>query len=181
MPILYESVYQTKKIRPKSISRQVFQEAPYWHIIEVYKVGSIYMTPDQLKTQMKSALDNAAAQKGLKLYSYTVLNTWAQWMGLWTDYYIRYDAIVGSASTMGAQAFIAPIVIAYIIIFLTVVVGLLIILYIVLVAREALEAVFNLVPEELKPAVATILLVGLGVVAIGGGIYLITRALPKKK
>ena len=137
------------------------------------------MTPDQLKTKMKESIDNAAAQKGLKVVSYTVLNEWAQWMGFYTDYYIRYEAYLGEASTLGVKSFVIPI--ATILICLTILVGLLIILYIVLVAREALEAVFNLVPTALKPAVATLLLVGLGAVAIGGGIYLITRILPKKK
>jgi hypothetical protein len=181
MPILYESVFQPKTIRPKSMSRQVFQQAPYWHIIEVYKVGSIYMTAAQLASNLKSAIDNAATQKGLKVYSYSVLNEWAVWQGLYTDYYIRYDAIVGSASTMGAEAFIAQIALAAIIIFLAVVVGLIIILYIVLVAREVVEQLFNLVPSALKPAVATMLLVGGAAVAIGGGIFLISMAFRKRK
>jgi hypothetical protein len=178
MPILYESVFQTKKIRPKSTSTRIYQEqsAPYWHIVEVYKVGSIYMTAAQLRSNMKKALDNATAQKGLKVISYTVLKEWAIWQGLYTDYYIRYDAIVGSASTLSFQ----PIPIGTIIIVLAIVVGLVIILYIVLVGRETLQALFNLVPSSLQPAIATILLVGLGALAIGGGAYLLISVIPRK-
>lgn len=179
MPILYEPMFQTKTIRPKSISRQIYQEqsAPYWHVVEVYKVGSIYMNPTQLRDNMKKALDNATAQKGLKVISYTVLNEWAVWQGLYTDYYIRYDAIIGNISTMSFQ----PIPIGTIIIVLAIVVGLVIILYIVLVARETLQALFNLVPSSLKPAVASFLLIGLGALAIGGGAYLLISVIPKRK
>jgi len=179
MPLLYESAFRAQKVRPKSVSRQVYQEAPYWRVVEVYKVGSIYLTPDKLRATMKESLDNAAAQKGLKIVSYTILKEWAVWQGFWTDYYIRYEAYFGEASTMAVKSFVIPY--AVIIICLTILIALVIILYIVLVAREVIEQIFNLVPPILKPAVATLLLVGFSVVAIGGGIYLITRALPKKK
>ena len=181
MPLLYETVVRSKTLRGRSVSRQLVEEAPFWRVVEVYKVGSIYMTPDQLAAQLKKAVNDGAAQKGLKALSYRVIDRWAEWKGFYTDYFIRYEAIFGEAtiSLRSAKSFFIPI--ATIIICLTVIIGLLIILYIVLVGREAVEALFSFVPPELKPAVATILLVGLGAVLIGGGAYLIWKVIPKRK
>lgn len=180
MSLLYESVVQTKKIRSKSISRQLQEEPPYWRVVEVYKVGSIYMTPDQLKSQMQKAVNDAAAQKGLKVLSFRVLAMWAEWKVFYTEYYCRYEAIFGAASSaMAKTRTLVPW--AIIIIVLGIVVALLIILYIVLVAREALEAIWKWVPEPLKPALATLIVVGLGLLVVGGGVYLIKSVIPKIK
>jgi hypothetical protein len=180
MPLLYESVVQTKKVRAKSVSRQLQEEAPFWRVVEVYKVGSIYMTPEQLKSEIQKAVNQAATEKGLKVLSWRVLDMWAEWKGVYTEYYCRYEAYFGEASSMAkTQMLVIPI--ATIIICLTVIVGLLIILFIVLVAREAVEAVFQWVPSEAKPYVATLLLVGLGLLVVGGGVYLIKSVIPKIK
>jgi len=180
MSILYESVVQTKKVRAKSVSRQLQEEAPFWRVVEVYKVGSIYMTPDQLTSQIQKAVYDAASQKGLKVLSWRVLDTWAEWKIIYTEYYCRYEAYFGEPTSMSkVQSFVIPI--ATILICLTVIVGLLIILYIVLVAREAVDAVFQMVPPEAKPYVATLLLVGLGVLLLGGGIYIVKSVIPKIK
>ena len=180
MAFTYESVFQTKKLRPKLQSRQLQEEAPFWRVVEVYEVDSIYMTADQLKNEIKKALDQAAAEKGLKILSYRTLDIWAEWRVIYTAYYCRYEAIFGSASSMRKPQTLA-IPIALIIICLTVVVGLLIILAIVLIAREAVEAVFSWVPPQAKPYVATLLLVGLGLLAVGGGVYIIKSVIPKIK
>jgi hypothetical protein len=179
MPLLYESTVHTRKLRPKLQSRSLQEEAPFWRVVEVYEVDSIYMTAEQLKNEIKKALDQAAAEKGLKVLSYRVVDVWAEWRGVYTAYFCRYEAIFGSASSMAKpQAFVA---IGTIIVVLAIVVGLLIILAIVLVAREAVEAVFQWVPPEAKPYVATLLLVGLGLLVVGGGVYLIKSVIPKIK
>jgi hypothetical protein len=181
MPLLYETVVQTRKLKPKSVSRQLQEEAPYWRVVEVYKVSSIYMTGDQLKTEIQKAVNQAAAEKGLKVLSWRVLDIWAEWKVFYTDYYCRYEAIFGEASSSmdKARAFGVPL--ALIIVCLTIVVGLLIILAIVLVAREAVEALWEWVPPAAKPYVSTLLIVGLGLLVAGGGIYLIKSVIPKIK
>jgi len=179
MSLLYESVVHTKKVRAKSVSRQLQEEAPYWRLVEVYKVGSIYMTPDQLKTEIQKAVNDAASQKGLKVLSWRVLDMWAEWKIVYTEYYCRYEAIFGSASTMAKeQSFITYLAIAALVL---IIVALLIILYIALVAREAVEALWSWLPSEAKPYVATLLLAGLGLLVVGGGIYLIKGVIPKIK
>ncbi len=137
------------------------------------------MKPDQLKTEIRKGVNNAATQKGLKLLSFKILDTWAEWKGFYTDYFCRYEAVLGSASSMAtAHSFVAIATIALV---LAIVVGLLIILYIVLVAREIMEGIFKFLPAEVKPFVATLLLVGLGLAVVGGGIYLVKMVIPKRK
>jgi uncharacterized membrane protein len=146
-------------------------------VVEVYKVGSIYMTAAELSSAIQNNLNKAAAQKGCKVLSFTVLNEWVVWQGLYNDYYIRYQAIIGSASTS-----LQPplwLTIAQVIMVLAVLGILIVVLYIILVARESVQALFNLVPTSLKPVVATLLLVGVGVVAIGGGIALLASVIPR--
>lgn len=179
MPLLYETTFRTRKIRPKLQSRQLQEEAPFWRVVEVYKVGSIYMTPDQLKAEIKKALDNAAAQKGLKLLSYKILDMWAEWKVIYTEYFCRYEGIFGSASSLATPQAFVPV--ATIVIVLAIVVGLLIILFIVLVAREIVEGIFEFLPPGAKPWVATLLAVGLGLAVVGGGIYIIKSVIPKRK
>jgi uncharacterized BrkB/YihY/UPF0761 family membrane protein len=180
MPLLYESVVQTKKVRAKSVSRQLQEEAPFWRVVEVYKVGSIYMTPEQLKSEIQKAVNQAATEKGLKVLSWRVLDMWAEWKGVYTEYFCRYEAYFGEASSMAkTRALVIPY--PLIIVCLTIIVSLLIILFIVLVSREAVEAVFKWVPEEAKPWLATLLLVGLGLLVVGGGVYLIKSVIPKIK
>jgi len=179
MALLYESVVQTKKVRARSVSRQLQEEAPFWRVVEVYKVGSIYLTPDQLKTEIQKAVNQAATEKGVKVLSWRVLAMWAEWKVFYTEYYCRYEAIFGSASSMAkTQSFIAHAVILALVL---IIVALLIILFIVLVAREALEALWSWVPSEAKPYVTTLLLVGLGLLVVGGGVYLIKSVIPKIK
>jgi len=183
MALLYESVFRTrtKTVRAKSVSRQLQEEAPYWRVVEVYKVGSIYMTPEQLSNEIKKGIENAAAQKGLKIVSYRVLNMWAEWKGIYTEYFCRYEAIIGSGSLSLRKTQSLAIPVGTIIIVLAIVVGLLIILYIVLVARETIEGLFKWVPPEARPLLATALIAGVGILLIGGGVYLISKVIPKIK
>lgn len=138
------------------------------------------MTPEQLKSEIQKAVNQAAAEKGLKVVSYRVLDTWAEWKVVYTEYFCRYEAYYGEASSMAETRALA-IPYATILIVIGICVALLIILFIVLVAREAVEAVFQWVPEEAKPYVATLLLVGLGLLVVGGGVYLIKSVIPKIK
>jgi len=180
MPLLYESVVQTKKVRAKSVSRQLQEEAPFWRLVEVYKVGSIYMTPEQLKSEIQKAVNQAATEKGLKVLSWRVLDMWAEWKVVYTEYYCRYEAIFGETSSMAKTQRLA-IPLATVLLVIAICVALLIILFIVLVAREALEALWSWVPPKAKPYVATLLLVGLGLLVVGGSVYLIKSVIPKIK
>jgi hypothetical protein len=175
MPILYESVYRPVTLRPKVVNKSAHalqqpSSAPYWEVSQTYKVGSIYMAGDQLRNLIIQNVQKGFAQQNLKVYSLTIVNEWAVWQGFWTDYYCQYDAIVGSASTSSMaqpKDFFPWVALAIVIIALSVVAGLIVIFYILKTGTDAINALFSWIPPQLKGTVSTILLVGLGVAAIG--------------
>lgn len=174
MPILYESVFPARvkrlkrKYRPKSL--QQVSEAPRWRVIEEYAVSSIYMTSDQLISTVHDALVDACAKKNCELESWEVLDAWPVWKGIYTDYHIKYEAVIKGS----------PIPQAIVIAILAIVITVCIVFLIWFVKRELLEPIIEIVPPELRPAVVTGLLIGGVILLAGGGIYLGTRWMKKK-
>lgn len=174
MPILYESVFPAKvkrlkrKYRPKSL--QQVAEAPRWRVVEEYAVSSIYMTSDQLIRKVHDALVEGCEEKGATLESWKVLDAWAVWKGLYTDYHIKYEAIIKGS----------PISQAVVILILAIVLTIVVIFAIWLVKRYIIEPIFEPIPPEWRPIVGTTIAIGVGLLLIGGGIYLATRWMKKK-
>jgi hypothetical protein len=178
MPILYESVFEPKiiqlkrKYTPKTLKiARSLQEAHRWRVIEEYAVSSIYLTPEQLRDEIKKGLEKGCTEKDAILENFKVLQTWAIWKGLYTEYHIRYEAIIKGS----------PIPQAVIILILAICLTTIIIFGIWLVKQELIEPIIGAIPEEILPVVATTIAIGVGVVLIGGGIYLATRWMKKRK
>lgn len=177
MPLLYESVVhvQTKTLRPKSVNRQLQAVADHYHVVEEYAVDSIYMTPDQLRDHIRNALSQACQQKGEKLESFTALEQWAIYKVFYTEYHIKYEAYIGGGSSLHPISQL--VVLAIIALCLAIV----IVFAIWLVVTYIVEPIWGVIPEEAKPYVGTLLVVGLGLVIAGGGIYLLKSVIPKFK
>lgn len=171
MPILYESVFQAKKIRPKRTSLLLQTEPDHFHVIEEYAVASIYMTPDQLRNHIRDGLSSACEQKGEHLEYFTVLQEWAIWKVVYTEYHIKYEAYIGGSPI--TQLLAAAIILLF--------VAILIIFAIWLVKQYFFDPIWGVIPPEVKPWVGTILLVGAGLALAGLGIYVVKSIIPKMK
>jgi hypothetical protein len=168
--------------RPVGGSFQQPSSAPYWELQQTYEVGSVYMTSDQLRNLMEQNVRKAVAQQNLQVYSYTIIKEWAVWQGLWTDYYITYDVIVGSpqSSALSQGSFQPWVALAVIVILALAVAGLVIVFFIVKTGQDTINALMNWVPTSLRPAVSTIILVGGAIAAAGVGLGLVLLAVRRR-
>jgi len=177
MALLYESVMhvRTKKLRPKSVSRQLQAVADHYHVIEEYAVDSIYMTPDQLRDHIRDALRQACEQKGEKLEYFAALEEWAIWKVFYSEYHIKYEAYIGGGSSLHPISQLVALAI------IALCLAIVIVFAIWLVITYVVEPIWGVIPEEAKPYVGTLLVVGLGLLIAGGGVYLLKSVLPKIK
>lgn len=171
-PILYESVYRTKTIRPKRTTLLLQETEPdHFHVIEEYAVASIHLTPDELKNHIRDGLSSACEQKGEHLEYFAALQEWAIWKVFYTEYHIKYEAYIGGSPIYQYIAFaIIVLLIAIVIVFA-----------IWLVIQYVFEPIWGAIPPAVKPWVGTILLVGAGLALTGLGIYIVKSIIPKKK
>lgn len=173
MPILYESyarVPRPKKLRARRISSLQEVEADRYRVVEEYAVSSIYMTPDDLSNHIRAALEEACAKKNAVLESFRPLDMWAIWKIFYTEYHIKYEAYITGKS---------PIAGVTVILILAIALGIIIIFAIWLVKTYIIEPIWGPIPEELKPWLGTLLVIGAGLVAVGTGIYIVKSVMPK--
>jgi len=177
MPFLYETYTfaKQKKLRPKRVRSLVTPsepiEAPRWRVIEEYAVSSIYLTPEQLESHMREELAKACQEKGAVLEYFKVLDKWAVWKGLYSEYHLKYEAYIKGSPISQV------VVLAILLICLTV----LIIFAIWLVKTYIVEPIWGVVPPEIKPIAGTLLVIGAGLLAIGAGVYIIKSVIPRMK
>ncbi|MBA7655916.1 hypothetical protein ES703_63827 [subsurface metagenome] len=172
MPILYEPIFEPeiKRLKHKYTPRALrqarsLQEAHRWRVIEEYAVNSIKLTLEQLTGYIREGLEKGCKEKDCVLESFKVLQVWTVWKVFYNEYHIRYEAVIKGS----------PVPIIVIVLILAIVLTALIIFGAWLVNREIIEPLLDIIPPELKPIVATALVVGVGVALIGGGLYLATR------
>ena len=178
MPILYEtyaypqgSKVQRRSIRPRRVRGLQEREPDHYRVVEEYAVSSIYLTAEQLRDTVRDSLRQACEEKGEKLEYFRALREWAIWKGLWTEYHIEYEAYIGGS----------PITEATVILILAICLAIVVVFAIWLVATKIIEPIWGAIPPEAKPYVATLLLVGAGLAAVGLGIYIIKSVIPKIK
>jgi len=177
MPLLYETYthVERRKLRPKRVRSMVTLaeevEAPRWRVIEEYAVSSIYLTPEQLESHMREELSSACQEKGAVLEYFKVLDKWAVWKGLYSEYHLKYEAYIKGSPISQV------IVLAILLICLTV----LIIFAIWLVKTYIVEPIWGVIPPEIKPIAGTLLVVGAGLLAVGAGVYIIKSVIPRIK
>jgi len=177
VPILYESYafVEPKIVRPKRVSSLVTPaepiEAPRWRVVEEYAVTSIYLTPEQLESHMRSELAKACEEKGAVLEYFRVLDRWAVWKGLYSEYHLKYEAYIKGSPISQV------IVLAILLICLTA----LIIFAIWLVKTYIVEPIWGPIPPEVKPIAATLLVIGGALLTIGLGVYMIKSVIPRIK
>jgi hypothetical protein len=171
IPILYDSVFQAKKVRPKRTTLLLQSEPDHFHVIEEYAVASIYMTPEQLRDHIRDGLSSACEQKGEHLEYFTVLQEWSVWKVVYTEYHIKYEAYIGGS----------PITQLLAVAIIALCIAILIVIAIWLVIRYVFEPIWGVIPTVAKPWVGTILLVGAGLALAGLGIYVVKSIIPKMK
>ena len=177
MPILYEPIFEPKvkrlkhKYTPRALKQvRELQEAHRWRVVEEYAVNSINLTSEQLTDYIRENLEKGCREKDCVLESFRVLDAWAIWKILYTEYHIKYEAVISGS----------PIPQAVIILVLLICLTAIIIFGVWLVKRYIIEPIFEAIPPELLPIVSTAIAVGVGIVLIGGGIYLATRWMKRK-
>jgi len=175
MPILYETytIVRRKKLRPKRVRSMVTPseeiEAPRWRVVEEYAVSSIYLTPEQLEEHMRSELTKACQEKGAVLEYFRVIDKWAVWKGLYSEYHIKYEAYIKGS----------PLAQAIILVILLICLTALIIFAIWLVKTYIVEPIWGAIPPEVKPIAATLLVVGGSLITIAVGAYVVKSLLKR--
>lgn len=179
MPILYETyarVPRVKKLRSRRVSSLQEVEADHFRVVEEYAVSSIYMTPDDLKNHIKAALKEACAKKDAILEYFTVLKTWAIWKIYYTEYHIEYEAYM-----TGKPHSPAIITATTVTLILLLALGIVIVFAIWLVVTKVIEPIWGVIPPSAKPWLATALVIGASLVAVGAGVYIIKSVIPRFK
>lgn len=187
MPILYEStdavvaplsIAPTKpSTRTRRTGRLQPAEAPKWEVTQEWAMNGIYLTVDNAFGIVKTNVISACQQKSVSLESIWIEDAWAIWKGFWTEYHMVVKYIIAPLPTTLAGPLISYAVVAALIALAAI--GIIIVIGIWLVS-STVQAIFEWVPPEVKPIVATALLLGVSAVAIGGGIWALTKVLPKK-
>jgi len=178
MPILYEPVFEPeikrlkRKYTPRALKQvRELQEAHRWRVVEEYAVNSINLTSEQLTDYIRENLEKGCREKDCVLESFRVLDAWAIWKILYTEYHIKYEAVISGS----------PIPYIVVVLVLAICLTALIIFGVWLVKRYIIDPIVEVIPPELLPVVSTALVVGVAVVLIGGGLYLGTRWLRARR
>lgn len=176
MPILYPETlpisHKRHKYTPRTLKQvRKLQEANRWRVREEYAVNSIYLTQDQLRDYIRESLEKGCAKKNCVLESFKVLQMWGIWKILYTEYHIRYEAIIRGS----------PIAHGVVILILAICLTALIIFGVWLVITELIEPIFEAIPPEARGIIVSGAVIGLTLLLAGGGIYLATRWLKKRK
>lgn len=182
MSILYETYANTRSgrvkkrsIRPIRVRGIQEREPDHFHIIEEYAVSSIYLTAEQLRDHVRNGLRQACEEKGEKLEYFKALRVWGIWKVMYTEYHIEYEAYIGGGSSFN------PISHVVVLLILAICLSVLIIFAIWLVATKIVEPIWGVIPSEAKPYIATLLMVGAGLAAVGLSIYIVKSVIPKMR
>jgi len=185
MPILYESTDEVVSlsnvsIKPSMQTRRTGRlqpaEASKWEVTQEWAINSIYLTVDSAFGLIKANVIKACEEKAVSLENIWIVDKWAIYKIFWNEYHIVVRYIIAPLPTLAAPVISAALVAALIAL---AAIGIIIVIGIWLVT-STVRAIFEWVPAEAKPAVATALLLGISAVAIGGGIWAITKVFPKK-
>jgi len=186
MPILYESTdavvsLSTAPTKPSMQTRRTGRlqqpaEAPKWEVTQEWAMNGIYLTVDNAFGIVKANVIKACAEKTVKLESIWIEKAWAVWKGFWTEYHMIVKYTIVPMPSLAAPVIGYAVVAALVAL---AALGIVIVIGIWLVT-STIQAILEIVPPALKPIVGTAIGLGLGLLAIGGGVYLITKILPKK-
>ena len=177
MPVLYETYSQVKplkrKVKRKSLQTEEI-EAYRWRVVEEYAVNAIYLTSEQLIATVKDALNQAAAEKNCRVEWFRVLDVWAVYKGLYTEYHMKYEAVIAGS----------PIAHATVLLILAICLSIVIAFAIWLVGRYVVEPLVGGIQPApgwpTLPAGAWIAIFGgLAAIPIGATIYFL-KGKPKK-
>jgi len=145
-------------------------------VTQEWAINGIYLTVDNAFDLIKVNVIKACAEKTVKLESIWIENAWAIWKGFWTEYHMIVKYTIVPMESLAAPVISYAVVAALIAL---AAIGIIIVIGIWLVT-STVQAIFEWVPPEAKPIVATALMLGLSAVAIGGGIWALTKVFPKK-